>query len=100
MPHLVYVGSQFGLFLNMVKKVPHTKFSYQIKSVYTVTEIFLLNPGPIIDLTHLPLDKMAVNLTDNIFKNIFMNENFCISIRISLKLVSWGPINICQHWFR
>ena len=44
------------------------------------------------DLTHLPLDKMTTNLTDDIFKCIFMNEKFCISIRISLKFVPWDPI--------
>ena len=33
-------------------------------------------------LTHLPVDKM-----DAIFKCIFMNEKFCISIKISLKFV-------------
>ena len=42
--------------------------------------------------THLPLDKMATTFTDNIFKYIFMDEK-CISIRISLKFVSKGPID-------
>ena len=31
--------------------------------------------------------------TDNIFKCIFMNENFCISIRISPKFAPKGPID-------
>ena len=31
--------------------------------------------------------------TDDTFKSIFMNENFCILIRISLKLVPKVPIN-------
>ena len=30
---------------------------------------------------------------DDIFKCIFMNEKFCILIRISLKFVAKGPIN-------
>ena len=34
-------------------------------------------------LTHLPLDKMAANFAKDIFKCIFMNEKFCISILIS-----------------
>ena len=42
---------------------------------------------------HLPLGKMAANLTDNIFKCIFINESFCISFRISVKFVTRGPIN-------
>ena len=44
-------------------------------------------------LTRFPLDKMAANFADDIFKCIFMNETFCISIRISLKFVPKGPID-------
>ena len=33
------------------------------------------------------------NFTDDIFRCIFVNEKFCISIRISLKFVPKGPIN-------
>ena len=36
---------------------------------------------------------MATILADNIFKWIFLNEKFCISIWISLKFVPKGPIN-------
>ena len=36
---------------------------------------------------------MATTFTDNIFKCIFMNEKFCISIRISLKFVPKGRID-------
>ena len=35
-------------------------------------------------LTHLPRDKMAAILADNIFIFIFLNEKFRISIQISL----------------
>ena len=38
-------------------------------------------------LAHLPLDKMAPNLADDIFMCIFMNGKFCILIRISPKFV-------------
>ena len=44
-------------------------------------------------LTHLPLDKMAAILADNIFKCIFLNENDRILIQISLKFVPRGPID-------
>ena len=44
-------------------------------------------------LTHVPLDKMAANLADDIFKYIVMKEKLCISIRISLKFVPSGPFN-------
>ena len=44
-------------------------------------------------LTHLPLDKMAVILADNIFKCIFLNENGRILIQISLKLVPRSHID-------
>ena len=36
---------------------------------------------------------MATNLADDIFKCIFMNEKFCILIKISLKFVPKGPID-------
>ena len=38
-------------------------------------------------LTHLPLDKMAAILADDIFTRIFLNENVRILIQISLKFV-------------
>ena len=43
------------------------------------------------NLSHLPLDKMAIICIDNIFTWIFMNEKFPISIRISLKFIPKGP---------
>ena len=45
------------------------------------------------ELSHLPLDKMAVILTDDIFKWISMNEKICILIEISLKFVPKDPID-------
>ena len=36
---------------------------------------------------------MAVTFADDIFKHIFLNENVKISIGISLKFVSKGPID-------
>ena len=44
-------------------------------------------------LSHLPLDKMAANSADDICKCIFINEKFCILIRISLKFLPRGPID-------
>ena len=44
-------------------------------------------------LTHLPLDKMAAILTDNIFKCIYLNENDRILIQSSLKFVPRSPID-------
>ena len=41
-------------------------------------------------LTHLSLDKI---LADDIFRCIFMNEKFCIAIKISLKCVPRGPVD-------
>ena len=38
-------------------------------------------------LTHLPLDKMAASLADDIFKCIFLNENDRIPIQIPLQFV-------------
>ena len=36
---------------------------------------------------------------DDIFKRFFLNENWCILIKISLKYVSQGPITNIQQWF-
>ena len=44
-------------------------------------------------LTHWGQDKMAATLADDTFKRKFVNENILISIKISLKFVSKGPIN-------
>ena len=38
------------------------------------------------------MDKMAINLVDNIFKCIFMNDKFYM-IQISLKIVPKGPFD-------
>ena len=45
----------------------------------------------LIHLTHLPMDKMAAILADDIFWCIFVNEKICILIKISLKFVPKGP---------
>ena len=44
-------------------------------------------------LTHLPLDKMAAIFADNIFRCIFVNEKFCILVKISLQFVPKSPID-------
>ena len=44
-------------------------------------------------LTHLPLNKMATNLADDIFNHIFLNENVWILIEIPLKFVPKGLID-------
>ena len=41
----------------------------------------------------LKMRQNGCHYTDNSFKCIFLNENVCISIKISLKLVPKGPIN-------
>ena len=44
-------------------------------------------------LTHLPLDKMDATFADDIFKCIFLNEEFCFLIKILLEFVPKGPID-------
>ena len=44
-------------------------------------------------LTHLPLDKMAAILADEIFKSILFNKNDIIPIQHSLKFVAQGSID-------
>ena len=58
-----------------------------------ISEVWLLNWCWCVYLTHIPLEKMATIFADDIFKCIFMNEVFCISIKISLKFVPEGPID-------
>ena len=48
------------------------------------------------DLTHLPLGQNGSLFADNIFRCIFVNEKFCILMKISLKSVPKGPIDINQ----
>ena len=56
---------------------------------YIVDDIIMHNDV----LTHLPLDIMAAAFADAIFKCIFVDEMFCVSIQISLRFVSMGPID-------
>ena len=46
-----------------------------------------------LELTHWGRDKMAAISQVRIFKCIFLNENFRVSNKISLKYVPWGLIN-------
>ena len=46
-----------------------------------------------LELTHLPLNKMAAILADDIFKCIFLNQNYRILIQISLKCVPRSQID-------
>ena len=43
---------------------------------------------------HIVLNNLPA---DDVFKCIFMNEKFCISIQISLKFVLKGPIDNSQY---
>ena len=45
------------------------------------------------ELPHLHLYKMTTIFADNIFRCIFVNETFCILIKISLKFVPKAPIH-------
>ena len=53
------------------------------RKYFVVTKIV----GPI-NITDLPLDKMAAILADDIFRCIFVNEKFCILIENPLKVCS------------
>ena len=62
-----------------ITQVGHTTATTSIKHTYP--------------LTHLSLDKMSAILADDIFKCIFLNENYGIPIRISLKFVPMSLID-------
>ena len=74
----------------IIIKIAHQKFHLNLPGANELMLPKLLGQD---DLTHLPLDKMAAILTDDIFKHIFFNENVRSSIQISLKFVPNGPIN-------
>ena len=44
-------------------------------------------------LTHLPPGQNYLYFANDIFRCILVNENFCISIKISLKFVPKGPMD-------
>ena len=51
--------------------------------------------GPLYDMNYLYFQhgEDGHHLADDIFKCIFVNEKFCISIKISLNFVPKGPID-------
>ena len=69
-------------------------FIYQ-ERLYTIINSHRLCNGiwKYVCLTHLPLDKMAAIVVDDIFKCVFLNENDRIPIQISLKFVPRSPID-------
>ena len=73
------------------------KVQYITRNMYILVGAWLLFGTDEFDfaisLTHLPLDKMATILADEIFKGIFLNETDEIQIQISLKLVPKSPID-------
>ena len=72
----------------ITKSECHVSPYYKRRSVTEVTDLRVVR-----NLTHLPLDEMAAILADDIFRCIFVNEKFCILIKISLKIVPKGLID-------
>ena len=84
----VYISGRIWLY-----KVAHV---YWLPSGLIPSALFMraqetLNTS--LELTHLPLDKMAAILADDNVKCIFFNENDTILIWISLKFVPRCPID-------
>ena len=80
------------------KPLPETILTHCYLDLQNVNVLAQLHVSPghhhdIDYLTHLPLDKMAAILTDDILKSIFLNEDDKILIQISLKLVPKSPID-------
>ena len=75
----------------------------RIRAHYHVTVMFLCNPSEdwaphmkwvaVTWLNTLRMRQDGCHFPDNILKRIFLNENFKISIKTSLKFVPRGPIN-------
>ena len=72
----------------ITKSKRHVWPYYKRRSVIEVTDLRVVR-----NVTHLPLDKMAAISADDIFRCIFVNEKFCILIKISLKIVPKGLID-------
>ena len=62
-------------------------------SITQFTDAYMYHRASPLRLTHWGRDKMAATLADDTFKRRFANEDILISIKISLKFVSKGPIN-------
>ena len=52
------------------------------------------------DINSSPLGQNGPHFADDIFRCIFVNENFCILIKISLKFVPRGPIDNNQAFVK
>ena len=86
----------FFLFLNLLtglKRSFRSEKQINCPSVVNAERNDDLIKPPAITSNSSPLDKMAAIFSDDIFKCIFLNEKFCISIRISLKFVLSSLIN-------
>ena len=53
-----------------------------------------------LSLTHIPQDKMAAILADDIFNCIFFYENDRIQIKFHWNMFTEVQLTITQHWFR
>ena len=82
---LVFQGKGFQVPVPLCIQRSDKKFKYIF--------IFSQNFSVCEESTHLPPEQNGCHFPDDIFKNIFINEMFCILIRISLKFALKGPIN-------
>ena len=58
----------------------------------------LVAPQQLVVFDTLKLRENGCHFADSAFKYIFLNENVWIYIKISLKFVPKGPINIITTW--
>ena len=70
------------------------KNSLGIHLVLCKQQVGMITETNVSNLTHWDRDKMTAIFSDNIFKCIFLNENFPILIKISLKFIHESPIDI------
>ena len=81
-----------GRVSHIVACLPHDCVNIRMNGINNANHIDVL--------THHPLDKTTDRrFTDGIFKCIFGNETFCISIQISLAFVPHGPIDNKSTWW-
>ena len=87
--HLRCHCTHYDVIVTMRKNFNYTHHHTALKCILIFHENDWAHKG----LTHLPPGQNGRHFSDDIFKCIFMNETFCILIRISLTFVPKDPIN-------
>ena len=79
-----------GFYDTQLRPITHEVLKISIRKIkFKITSIFLRDKS----VNSSPPGQNSRHFTDDIFRCIFVNEKFCILIKISLKFVPKGPID-------